>query len=326
MGDLSLVKDSMSVDDVRQQVNLIQNLLSQTMKKDTHYGVIPGCGDKPTLLKAGAEKLALTFRLDLDSEVEVVDMDNGHREYRVKTTASSINSGLRMGSGSGACTTMESKWRFRAEATGEEVPKDYWETRDPNIIGGSQFSTRKMAGKWMIMHKVEHDNPADYYNTCLKMAEKRSKVACVLNVTAASDIFTQDIEDMPEFTENRTEPKPEVKKTQSKSSQQEAETSDGGEIITKIAEVKQKKSPSSAKKAWTQYIVHSTGGTQYKTFDKKIAETAAEACETDQECLIIFEYNEKFKSNEIQVIDIMKDDDQDDNVNPTEDDYADDNA
>jgi hypothetical protein len=37
--------------------------------------------------------------------------------------------------------------------------------------------------------------PADFYNTALKMAEKRALIAVVLFVTAASDIFTQDIDD-----------------------------------------------------------------------------------------------------------------------------------
>jgi hypothetical protein len=38
----------------------------------------------------------------------------------------------------------------------------------------------------------------DIENTILKMACKRAHVAMTLNVTAASDIFTQDIEDLPE--------------------------------------------------------------------------------------------------------------------------------
>ena len=320
----------MSVDDVRQQVNLIQQLLEHTMKKDTHYGVIPGCGDKPALLKAGAEKLALTFRLDLDSEVEVVELDDGHREYRVRTVANSINSGLRLGSGSGSCTTMESKWRYRAETTGEEVPKEYWETRNPNLIGGSQFSTRKMGGKWMIMHKVEHDNPADYYNTCLKMAEKRSKVACVLNVTAASDIFVQ--EDIAHGEQQEEEgKKPDVKKTQSKSSQTDTPTdtppAGESEVITRIAEVTEEHSKPNAKKEWTRYVLCSTGGTKYKTFDKKLRDVAIKACETNQECLLIFEYKEKFKTYEVQAIDIMPDAGEDDGTNPTDEDkYADENA
>jgi hypothetical protein len=38
--------------------------------------------------------------------------------------------------------------------------------------------------------------PADLANTVLKMACKRAKMAMVLNVTAASDCFTQDLEDL----------------------------------------------------------------------------------------------------------------------------------
>ena len=70
------------------------------------------------------------------------------------------------------------------------------------ISGKTGFSTKKNdSGKWMIVRageKVEHDNPADYYNTVLKMAKKRAHVDAVLTATAASDIFTQDVEDMPE--------------------------------------------------------------------------------------------------------------------------------
>ena len=54
---------ALSVDDVIGQVTLIQSIMSRVMKKDEHYGKIPGCGPKPTLLKPGAEKLCFTFRL-----------------------------------------------------------------------------------------------------------------------------------------------------------------------------------------------------------------------------------------------------------------------
>jgi hypothetical protein len=40
-----------------------------------------------------------------------------------------------------------------------------------------------------------NDDLADSYNTVLKMANKRALVAGILNVTAASDVFTQDLED-----------------------------------------------------------------------------------------------------------------------------------
>lgn len=46
--------------------------------------------------------------------------------------------------------------------------------------------------------KFNRGNPADVYNTVLKMAKKRAFVDAILTCTAASDCFTQDIEDDPE--------------------------------------------------------------------------------------------------------------------------------
>ncbi len=184
----------MSVTDVRNQVNRIQEIMRSVMKKDEHYGVIPGCGDKPTLLKPGTEKLILTFRLVPDPQVECIDMGNDHREYRVRVPIYTL-SGTLLGTGLGSASTKESKWRYRWDNTGKPVPGDYWKHRDKELIGGETFTARKVAGKWLIFRKVEHDNPADYYNTCVKMAKKRGMADGVLTVTAASDVFTQDIED-----------------------------------------------------------------------------------------------------------------------------------
>lgn len=46
--------------------------------------------------------------------------------------------------------------------------------------------------------KFSRGNPADMYNTVLKMAKKRAFVDAILTCTAASDCFTQDIEDDPQ--------------------------------------------------------------------------------------------------------------------------------
>ena len=41
--------------EVRQQVNQIQYLMKEVLKPGEHYGTVPGCGKKPTLLQPGAE-------------------------------------------------------------------------------------------------------------------------------------------------------------------------------------------------------------------------------------------------------------------------------
>ncbi len=47
---------AMTVQQVLGQVALIQQIMGTAMKDGEHFGRIPGCGDKPTLLKPGAEK------------------------------------------------------------------------------------------------------------------------------------------------------------------------------------------------------------------------------------------------------------------------------
>ena len=186
------------VAEIKQQVNLIQHVMRDVMKSGEHYGTIPGCGDKPTLLKAGAEKIAMTFRLATDIEVESTDLGGGHREVMVKVTLVSPE-GQRLGSGVGTCSTMEGKYRYRQEVVpGAAVPKEYWDTRDPALLGGANRKPQKRDRVWVVVERVEHDNPADYYNTVLKMAKKRALVDAVLTTTAASDLFTQDVEDMTE--------------------------------------------------------------------------------------------------------------------------------
>jgi predicted phage-related endonuclease len=54
---------------------------------------------------------------------------------------------------------------------------------------------RGKGGTFYVQEQVRTE-PADLANTILKMANKRAKMAMVLNVTAASDCFAQDLEDM----------------------------------------------------------------------------------------------------------------------------------
>jgi len=62
--------DVMIWEDIQTQVNAIQEVMKHVMKNNTHYGTIKGCGDKPTLLKPGAEKIMMTFKLACDPQVE----------------------------------------------------------------------------------------------------------------------------------------------------------------------------------------------------------------------------------------------------------------
>ena len=207
--DASPESSALTVEQVLGQVALIQRIMTAAMREGEHYDRIPGCGDRPTLLKPGAEKLCLLFRLAPAYAVNERQLERSHREYRVQVTLTSITTQVTIGQGVGSCSTMEGKYRFRAgaaETTDRAVPRAYWNVRqeDPakaqELIGGKGFCVKKVDGQgWMVAkggEKVETDNPADHYNTVLKMAKKRALVDAVLTTTAASDIFTQDLEDI----------------------------------------------------------------------------------------------------------------------------------
>lgn len=151
-------KAELEISDIIAQVQKIQGVMQAVMKVNEHYGIIPGTGGKPTLLKPGAEKLCLTFRLDPQYEVVQPTEEKDFIAYTVKCTLYHIPSGQRIASGVGACNSREKKYAFKR---GEPVA-----------------------------------NPWENQNTLMKMAAKRALVAAVLNGTAASDIFTQDLEDM----------------------------------------------------------------------------------------------------------------------------------
>ena len=280
---------------LREQVNLIQDVMKQVMQEGQHYGVIPGCGDKPSLLKPGAEKLMFTFRLVADPEVEVFDLYHptvqGHREYRVKVRINSMN-GNYMGGGIGSCSTMESKYRFRGgekTGTGKAIPKEYWNLRKEGknteaqeLIGGHGFSHGKINGSWEICEigeKAEHDNPADFYNTCEKMAKKRALVDATLTVTAASDIFTQDIEELVEngvMTPKAAAPPKEPVKAPQKKAIAPKEVEQVANV--KIVSVGQKDGTKDGK-PYTVFTIFDENDVKYGTFDAKLVNIAEDAKE-----------------------------------------------
>jgi len=200
----------MAIEQAVESVRYLERALRTVMKDGVHYGKVPGCGDKPTLLKAGAEKIGMLFRLAPEFDVNVIEMANGHREYRIGCRMTTAQ-GAYLGEGVGAATTLESKWRYRWDDTGREVPREYWDGRDPLVLGGSDMAPRKVKGTWKIYRKTEHDNPADYYNTALKIAKKRALVDAVLTVTGASDLFEQDIEEMDEAMRRTAHLAPDVR-------------------------------------------------------------------------------------------------------------------
>ena len=201
------IQHAMTADQIIAQVNLIQDIMKKVMKDGEHYGVIPGT-DKPSLLKSGAEKICMTFRLRPEYLITERDLPNGHREYESMCDLFDIQTGNKVGAGVGVCSTMESKYRYRKSALlcphcgGEHVIKgkeEYgggWLCWAKKGGCGAKFKDEDEKIKGQKVGRIENPDIADTYNTVKKISKKRSFVDATLTATAASDIFTQDMEEL----------------------------------------------------------------------------------------------------------------------------------
>jgi len=178
----------MAVADIISHVATVQEVMRAVMKPDVHYGKIPGT-DKPTLYKAGAEVLCMVFRIAASYVVEDLSTADTVR-YRVTCTGTHQITGAVLGAGMGEASSGEEKYKWRKAAS----PQEYEET-PANMRRTKHIKPRN--GNGFAIQQVRTE-PADLANTILKMANKRANMAMVLNVTAASDCFAQDLEDMDE--------------------------------------------------------------------------------------------------------------------------------
>jgi hypothetical protein len=198
--DLNISRDLSSI---KLQVEKIEAVVREVMVKDVHYTTLPGC-ERPCLLKPGAEKLAMVFRLAASYERTRRDLPHDHREYEIICSLTHFPTGQIIGQGLGLASSMESRYRWRDEweNTQKPVPPLYWRMRSSNpekalsLIAGRGFAVKKFDNEWFIAkHSSERrENPdiADTWNTVLKMARKRSLTDAILTCTAASDCFSRE--------------------------------------------------------------------------------------------------------------------------------------
>lgn len=178
---------------VVEQVKAIQKVMAEVMQQGVHYGVIPGC-KQPSLYKPGSEALLSAFRIAVEPEVERIETDDGHTKFIVRCIGRHMQTGIIVGIGVGEASTGEEKYAWR-KAVCEEEWEDTPETMRRKKYGVIKHP-RNGEQPYYVALQVR-TNAADMSNTVLKMAKKRAQIDMTLTTLAASDMFTQDIEDLP---------------------------------------------------------------------------------------------------------------------------------
>lgn len=212
----------------------LKQIQRNSMKPGVHYG-IPGKkagekielrdGQKVGLFKAGQELLLKLHRYVADVTLTVTygDPENATSPAIRVDAVSRIHAdsleGPVIATGVGSCNTWETKYRwrhaqkkcpncgeaklrFQREAKGGQYKGQsaHWcaPNRDGSAGGGcgAEFAGNDPRIETQEAGRVTNAEPFDLENTIVKMAAKRAKVDATIAATGASDLFTQDIEDM----------------------------------------------------------------------------------------------------------------------------------
>jgi hypothetical protein len=199
-----------SPEQLRQQIaiekemrSVLRDYVKAELKAGHHYAENLGSQklDKPMLLQEGTRNICSLFKLTFGQPViDEKFLDDEH--YRVRTYIELFNaSGERVSTGTGICSTRESKYAYRkaervCPSCGQPaiIKDNYSKTGGWLCYAkkggcGEKFDAKDEAITSQILGRVENPDIADVENTVLKMSIKRAKTHAACDVPLVSELF-----------------------------------------------------------------------------------------------------------------------------------------
>lgn len=211
MTDNALITQQTSIDFVRNLIKTVDALRNEVFEKDVDFGVIPGTGDKPTLLLPGMEKLMRVLNVvpDYPERRVIVDYDKMLFHYEYECILINVDTGVIIpgGRGLGLCTSRESTFRWRqgqrvcpncgreAIIKGKVEYGGGWLCFKKKDGCGTNFKIDDPAITQQVVGRIENPDIADQINAIMKRAKKRALGDAVKGAACISKFFTVDLED-----------------------------------------------------------------------------------------------------------------------------------
>lgn len=177
-----------NVDREQAMRKILQKYMADAMIKDHHYYSFKD-GDKPALTQEGAHSICSLMKAFFgppDNEKEY--HPDGHLSVSTRIQVFNTDTGALLATGDGICTTRESKYSYRW----------VWDNEVPAGMDVSQLKSKsgtKRDGKKWTQYQMPNQDLPDLYNTVLKMAVKRAKVAAVRQLPLVSELFVAEDDD-----------------------------------------------------------------------------------------------------------------------------------
>ncbi len=267
------------IEQMQQRMQIITSVMANVLVDGRDYGRVPGTGDKPSLFKAGAEKLMLTFSLAAGEPVIEDLSDDEQIRYRVSVPIVNAE-GRVLAVGIGEASTNEEKYRWRRpvcdeefEATPNDSKRIKWGKDGVRVYQVPQIRT----------------SPADLANTVLKMAHKRGFIGGTLMATGASSVFNQKEGELAkELGDSRLDeaPAPKVKRA----SERPAAASSSGASVSDARRVKDLRPFGKDKNNYA--LILEGDSLEYNTKDQKLALELEAFKGTDHRLRVSFKDND----------------------------------
>ncbi len=164
-GQQSLAVTPEYVQNTVRSLSLLRHLVQEVLEEGRDYGSVPGIPD--FLWDAGASAIIASFNCHVGQR-RIIDMKNDGKNLSIVIEVPLIHntSQSEVGSGIGATTVAETKYKYR------------WE-RNPQDWGYSEEEIAKLETRQRYEHteyKIINPEPGDLLNTVVKMASKRAEV------------------------------------------------------------------------------------------------------------------------------------------------------
>ena len=228
----------MTVEEMANRWGTMVSLATSVLKEGIHYGLIPGTQKKTLYKPGAemlTTFFGLSVRfVVIESQI---DWETGLFYFHYRCQLHKNSHLVSEGDGSCNSYESKYRWRWipeaqvptadkeqylRRDGTVEEFtfavdqakttgqygkPAEYWQVFKSAIADGTAIAGKKKTRKgemydtWTvpgIQYRVPNPDIADIVNTVMKMAEKRALIAATLVGVAASEFFTQDMEEAME--------------------------------------------------------------------------------------------------------------------------------
>lgn len=162
---------------IRAEIDLADALVEKVLEEGIDYGLHPGTNSH-ALKDPGANTIMQAFNCYPKAEVLYREVTDVRISYVIDITLISRDDGLAKSTGTGACTTMETKYGYRWVA-------------DPEAYGYDREALRKRTIQNKETYRIPNPEWSELENTILKMARKRGEVDAAMALPGVSRFLSK---------------------------------------------------------------------------------------------------------------------------------------